>query len=305
MQANKIVFFLIILFCLQRTFSSEAESKGVTEQQPFSLEKFCSSYVGQDDFLKEMAQKVLKNNELRVELVNSMRKQKASGCAAALSNYLNKETKSFDESYLALAFAANLPVATEIIEKEITEGKLLDWLDILNQSDKNSYFKALTQWVNRVASQIRLVDHAETVDGKLYGKVTESGNDIKPPESIPIWNPIIINKYMTEITNQKIKLTKNDFANLNIIFASSNQSYREIFLKQMASVVTLGQTNWILSFREEPSWAQFRLFPIMEKVGGGLMKRELIWLSKYHQNFKIRSVAAIALEKVNITSQPQ
>jgi len=307
---QKIIFVLLLLIA-PYAFSIQAKAATAEVQSKVTVDGFCATYTGQTDFLVEMSKKILKDNGRRAELVKLMSHDKAEGCRHAITDYLNEfiENSSVDatdlQTYLLLAFAAKLPVATELIKKEITEGKLIDYLDVFEKSDKEAYFAVLEQWVERVGALVRQVDHAEKLDEKLYGKISQYENEIKTPESIPIWNPMLIDKYMTEIVKQKIKLTKNDFADLNIIYAASNQSYREVFLTKMSSVISLAQTNWMTSFRTEPPWVQFRLLPVMGKVSSSLMKRELIWLSQYHQNFKIRSVAEATLEKAAVGTNPK
>lgn len=300
-KSNKKFLFFVFFLLL---FNSHSFA---VVKQPFSVEVFCSTYNGQSNFLAELSKKILTNNAYRIELVKLLRNEKAKGCKSALDDYLNKflensinkTNETGFASYLLLAFASNLPVATKIIEKEIMGGNFIDWLDVFEKSDREAYFKTLSQWVERVAQLVRKLDKANTIDENMYGKMVGNENDIRTPESIPIWNPMLMNKYMNEVIYQKKKLTKDNFNNLNIIFSASNQSYREIFLTKMDSIISFGEINWILSFRIEPSWVQFRLLPVMGKVGGGLMKRELIWLSQNHQNFKMRSVAQSTLEKIN------
>ena len=156
------------------------------------------------------------------------------------------------------------------------------------------------------ASHLRTQYDAQLRDESSYGKPEINGRDFKIPEFvIPIGNPTFINKYMSEIIRKKIELSKSNFSDLNIIYAAANQSYREIFLNQMSAVASISPAHWIASFRTEPVWVQFRLLPIMKKIKGGFIKRELIWLSQHHQNPKIRSVAATLLEEVNNTTNQQ
>ncbi|MES2615298.1 MAG: hypothetical protein V4591_07785 [Bdellovibrionota bacterium] len=298
-------YFIFIMLCSINIAFAE------TSSPLFNIETFCKTYTGQTDFLKDMSKNILKESDRRLQLVNMMSHNRAQGCQNAITDFLNKYSQDDStadkpdgfESVLLLAFAAKMPEATKVIEKEITQGRLTNWLDVFQKSDREAYYKTLSQWVERVAQLIRNLDHAELVDEKLYGKISENNTEIKPPESISIWNPMIINKYMSEILEQKIRLSKNSFENLNIIYAASNQSYRDVFLTKMASVIELSQPNWVASFRLEPSWVQFRLFPVMGKVGGGFIKRELIWLAQYHQNYKLRALAQTTLEKVNMRSQ--
>ncbi len=273
---------------------------------PVNVEKFCQSYSGQSHFLNDLSSQVIANRATRLELVRLLKLNKALGCRQSLADYLNQfidepQGKEYDknfDSYLLLSFVANLPQAVTLIEKKIDNGELVEWLDVFEKADKEAYFKTLSRWVNRIANLLRTLDRSPTVDIKMYGKNAQSDDKISTPDSIPIWNPLFINKYLSEVKSQHFKLSKNEFANLNIIYAASNQSYRDIFLVNMADAVRISETNWVMSFREEPTWVQFRLFPVMGKVGGGVVKRELIWLSNYHENFKFRAVAQSTLEKI-------
>ena len=295
----KIIIF-ILMFLPQFLFA---------EEKPLgSVESICQSYHGEDDFLKTASNEILKYNERRIELVRLMSKGKALGCQQALTDYLTHfntpeffQKKPFGfESYLILAYSANLPVAKKIIEDEINAGRLLDWLDIFQKFDEKAYYKSLSQWVERVAILLRNIDHAETLDKKDYGKVTgQENNKIQTPQSIQMWNIMIINKYLNEVINHKIKLTEKEFSNLNIIFAASNQSIRDIFASKMTTIIGNNNFIWILSFRIEPSWVQFRLFPLMIKDNGGFMKRELMWLAAHHENGKMRAMARTTLDKMN------
>jgi hypothetical protein len=102
---------------------------------------------------------------------------------------------------------------------------------------------------------------------------------------------------------RKTKLDIDQFGYLNIIFAATTTSYRETFIEQIAEVVANNPQTWILSFRKEPTWVEFRLFPIMKKAGGGEIKREMIWLSKYHQDGHIRILAMNTLETLASTKK--
>ena len=301
---RKIYLFISFYFL---TSVYAVGSSTIPEAPELSIEKFCSEYSGGRGFMEDLSQKILKDNHQRFKLVQLMKNKKAQGCANALTEFLNSleadgpkgKKPGYFQSFLVLAYAANLPVATKIMEQEINEGNLMTWLDVLEKQDKLIYFKSLSLWVHKMAVLLRQVGRANLVDVSQYGKNSGIQNDSHTPESIPIWNPVFNLKYMEEVSRLKMKLSIEDLNDLNIIFATSNQSYRDIFLKNMSVVISLSEKNWITSFRQEPSWVEFRLFPVMEKVGGGMMKRELIWLSNYHESFKIRSLALSTLEKVN------
>lgn len=277
------------------------------QKDPQNLRQFCASYHGQNSFLDELSHVYLKDQETRISLIQNIRQHQLPGCSQAFEDYLgqfleykNQDKKSLGfENYLMIALSAEIPIAKRLIENQINRGKLLEWLDVFQQSDKEAYFRTLSQWVSRVAELLRQLDNSPLQDLSKYGHSQKEGLDLKTPEAIAIWNPILIDRYLHEIQSEERHLTQEQFSALNVIFAASNQSYRDIFLIPMTKTVDLSIENWVKSFREEPVWIQFRLLALMGRVGGGMVKRELIWLSKNHENFKIRSLAQSTLNKVN------
>ena len=88
------------------------------------------------------------------------------------------------------------------------------------------------------------------------------------------------------MTKRKTKLDIEQFGYLNIIFAATTTSHREIFIDKITEIVANNPQTWLLSFRKEPTWVEFRLFQIMEKINNGDIKREIIWISKLQKWLK-------------------
>ena len=109
-----------------------------------------------------------------------------------------------------------------------------------------------------------------------------------------------MNRFLNEMIARKTKLTENEFNELNIIYASTTTSYRETFVEQITKIVANNPKDWLLSYRKEEHWVQFRLFPIMQRLGkkDGNIKLEIIWISKYHSDGRIRTLALNTLEKI-------
>lgn len=283
-----------------------AQTEELPESPAQTVERFCKSYRGEKDFLPQMTQTLLKDEIRRAALIRTLQTgDRKNGCVRALSNHLDqwqKDTKITDsrgqQAYFMLAVVAKLDQAKKIIEAEIDRGQVSTWLDVLAENDAKTYLQALEKWVLKVGEGLRKVDNAELSKAANYGKISANNMDIKPPADLQLWSPLLLSRYLSEVEKQKKKLTQKEFAALDIIYAASTASYREVFADAIAKAIKLNDSEFILNFRQEPTWVQFRLVPLLGKAGSGSIKRELIWLSNYHQDFKMRAVALNALENL-------
>ncbi len=312
----KILYFLTISFYSNFIFADQPKNqakqpipKGEIENKKF-IKEYCESYDSQKDFFKKMSTDILSRENMRVQFISDLTQKKLPGCDLALKDYMKRilaekdfEVNSVDQAFLSIALVAKIPEAVEVIEREIDRGYLSSWIDTLKESNDKGYIQSLNNWIKRVAKEIRKKDDTKTLDASLYGSLPNDGKGINYPEMVRIWTPILMNRYLTEMVKRKIKLDIDQFGYLNIIFAATTTSYRETFSDQIAEIVANNPQTWILSFRKEPTWVEFRLFPIMKKVGGGEIKREIIWLSKYHQDGRIRTLAINTLEALASTKK--
>jgi hypothetical protein len=287
--------------------TAHAEEKTAIKNPKEFISNFCSNYSEQNDFLKKMAQDIIPNDHTREYLVAGLKDNKLPGCKKALQDFMKKILaekdfipKAGEQGFLSLALLADIPEATVVIEREIDKGLLSSWIDKLKAANEAGYLQALNSWIKRVAHEIREKNNSQLQDTNDYGLLAKSGETVRYPDMIRIWTPILMNRYLNETIKRKTKLSETEFNHLNIIFAATTTSYRETFSDQIAQIVANNPQTWLLSFRREPTWVEFRLFPIMQKVAGGDIKREIIWLSKYHQDVKIRTLALNALEKLEI-----
>jgi hypothetical protein len=264
----------------------------------------CKEYDGNElKFLQRMSKEILPDPKLRDDLIRNLKAENIPGCKNALSDYIKGILKNKDkkyrrgmQAYLSLALVANIPEARQLIESEIDDGTLSDFIDVLKETDENVYYRALGKWVEKVSTEVRKAAHADLQPEDKYGRVQQTDHSEQGLSTISIWSPLFMNRYLAEAIHRKEKLTKKEFSDLNIIFASANGSYRGVFYDPFVTLVKSNTQQWIYSFRIEQAWVQFRLFPILKQPGNGPMKRELIWLAEYHQDGRIRLLAQNALD---------
>lgn len=230
--------------------------------------------------------------------------RKAPKCMKAVKQYLKNVLKDkvprYDKglyAYLFLGLRADIPEAFQVIEKEIYEGHLNDWIDKLEEIQSDVYKKSLVKWARHVEAEVRKIYNAKLSKNENYKIENEDTEEI--PELMSIWSPILMTKYLNLLSKKTYKITAEDFESLNVIYAFSNSSYRAVFKDKTSKLILAASDNWVKSARKEQAWVLFRLFPLIPKNPDGNIKRELIWLSQYHQDYKIRSLASSKLRKIS------
>lgn len=295
-------FYIYLLFILN---SSLAFAESTSQSDEYFI-NFCEKNSSQEKFLANIGKEILSKEQKRVEFISGLANKKYPACVEILTEYIKKiisekeyKPKAGEQSILALALVAKIPEATKMIELEIDKGYLSSWIDVLKETNEQGYILSLKSWIKRVGKEIRERDNTKLLNVSEYGK-TQIGKEIKYPDMVRIWTPILMGRYLTEMITRKEKLTVSEFNDLNIIFAASTTSYRETFLDQIIKIVENNPKDWITSFRCEEPWVEFRLFPIMKILGkkDGYIKREIIWLGKYHQDPKLKSLANATLDSV-------
>ena len=302
-----IGMFQTFIFANQiEKLTTQKESK-TEEDSPSIVKDFCEKYDNQKDFFNDMTKEILSNEKRRAELASGLARKKYPKCELAIKDYLKKTLsekeytpKQGEQAFITLGLIAKIPDASQVIEKEIDKGYLSSWIDILKETNDAGYIQSLKSWIKRVAKEIREKDNTKILDPSLYGKPSTDGKEIKYPDMVRIWTPILMNRFLNEMIARKTKLTENEFNELNIIYASTTTSYRETFVEQITKIVANNPKDWLLSYRKEEHWVQFRLFPIMQRLGkkDGNIKLEIIWISKYHSDGRIRTLALNTLEKI-------
>lgn len=309
------LFIFVTFISIQSYILADTEKK--TLQQDLLKDNstqffidYCEKNSSQEKFLKNLSKEIMKVENKRKEFITGLAQKKFPNCDNILKEYMKKiisendyTPKAGEQALLSLALVAKIPEATKMIEREIDKGYLSSWIDVLKETDEQGYMLSLKNWIKRVSKEIREKDNTKLLSDTDYGKLPANGNEIKYPDMVRIWTPILMNRYLTETVTRQLKLTIEEFSDLNIIFAASTASYRDTFIDQISQIVANNSKDWILSFRREEPWVEFRLFPIMQKLGkkDGYIRREIIWLAKNHQDNKIKSLASATLD--NIVSQ--
>lgn len=308
----KILLLNITIFCISFAYAQKTEpniqdSEKQQQAETTFITEYCEKNSDHEKFLKNLAKEIMSIETRRVIFVTGLTQKKFPNCERILKEYIQKiiaekdyVPKAGEQAILVLALLAKVPEATKMIEREIDKGYLSSWIDALKEADDNGYILSLKSWIKRVAKEIREKENTKLLDVTEYGKTSANGKEIKYPDMVRIWTPILMNRYLTEMIARKAKLSVEEFNELNIIFASSTASYRDTFFDQITILVSNNAKDWILSFRKEEPWVEFRLFPIMQKLGkqDGYIKREIIWLANYHQDQKLKSLARATLDLV-------
>lgn len=230
---------------------------------------------------------------------------KAPKCKKVIENYLKKvlddKIPRFDRglySFLSIALRANMPMAYKVIEKEIYDGHLNEWIDKLEELDFELYGNSLTKWASHVEAEIRKMYKLEQTKRGSYAVGEE--NTVNITQLLSVWSPILMTKYLEFLLSPQYRVDTKDFSSINIIYAFSTASFREIFNEQISNVILKASDRWVDSLRKEQEWVVFRLFAVIPKNADGNIKRELIWLEHYHPDFRIRSMASTTLAKIAV-----
>ncbi len=306
-------FILLATILFQSSILADTKKEKSSQQDlpknnsPQFFIDYCEKNSNQEKFLKNLAADIMKSETRRKEFIAGLAQKKFPNCENILKEYIKKiisETdytpKAGEQALLSLALVAKIPEATKMIELEIDKGYLSSWIDVLKETDEQGYLLSLKSWIKRVATEIREKDNTKLRAESDYGKIPANGNEIKYPDMVRIWTPILMNRYLTEIMSRQQKLTVEEFGDLNIIFAASTASYRDTFIDPISQIVAHNSKDWLISFRKEEPWVEFRLFPIMQKLGkkDGYIRREIIWLAKNHQDPKLKSLATATLDNI-------
>jgi hypothetical protein len=298
---HKKIFYIALFFFLKShicraSFTIETQNK---------VKNFCENYNHDKEFYQKTVKEILSQETLRFYLAEGLRHNQLPGCKKAFKDYLKKrleneddETQPGDQAFLSLGFLAKLPESQKIIEREIDKGLLSSWIDLLQKENEEAYRHALGKWITRVGQELRQKENAGLRAVSDYGKAPADGKGIKIPNMVRIWTPILMSRYLSDSIKTQKKLDVIEYGHLNIIFASTTTSYREIFKEEISKIIANNTTQWIQSYKKEPPWIQFRLLPLMQNIDSGDIKREVIWLSKHHQDPLFRTLAINTLEKI-------
>lgn len=260
------------------------------------------------DLIKTLTDEVIVQGPLRAALAAHLTQPDgATGpCGLAvkeiLSRYLAKpalgaEKGSPKAPFVILGLHAGLPEATRILEIEVLHGDADDWLDTLGRIDKQASLRAMKMWVAQAAQAIRQLENISSQSYEAYGEGLIEGQGFGR-ESVRLVSPLLVEKFLREVRDAHVPLSPAEISDLNVVFAGTNPTYRQIFVHSFAAIVQSHIGAWIPAFRKEPVWVQFRLFPLMANLRGPEVVRELMWLSSHHADSRVRSLAGRTLDEV-------
>lgn len=281
------------------TSAPSAADKASAEAE---VKRLCASQTGAMELRRKLVDEVMPGFHKRVALVNHLRAGGGDACQTAVVSYLKdladgKPHEKGHVSLLVLGVSADLSGISAALENEIVGNRGAGFLDSLHTTDKEVYARTLRTWLSSAAAKVRAEQSLALLPQDLYGHATLTDADAKRSAVRPT-APLVFERFLKLMNEEKHDVSAEEFQSVNVLFASATPSYREVFLPMLTSAAQAHQRKWLDAFRLEPPWVQTRLVPILERVGGPEMVRELMWLSTYHKDLRVRALASSALDNV-------
>lgn len=268
------------------------------------VEALCRAKAnGNDELRRQLVDDVFPKALHRDALIRLLRNGGGSVCRDVLIGYLREtgEGKAPADkghfSLLILGVSANLPGLASALSQEVVSNRGAELLDTLRSTDRDSYVGALRAWAGEAAGQVRNQLELMQLSATLYGKTSLTDADAKR-SPVRVTAPLLLEQFIAILGEKDRKIEDADFANANVLLGSATTSYKDLFFTSFANTIKKSERQWLASFRLEPPWIQTRLVPIMESLGGPEMVRELMWLSTYHADLRIRTLAGSALDNI-------
>ena len=259
------------------------------------------------DLGKWLSEKITSDVVLRKKVVQHLR-NRASGspCLEFLKERLaaaqkSLQDKSFDLSkqsyrpFVLLAVAAGLPEGKTVLADLSTHDESGDWLMALSSFAPEAYSAALEASVDRIANQVRSELGLSLVPSNMYGKVKEN---VFTEKSVRFQNPLLVHSYLSDLIDDKKKPGPEVWARLNLLYATMGRIDKTTSTQLFKDMIRKHDSDWIMSFRKEPVWVQFRLLPLAAGAGGPEIVRELLWLSENALDEQVRLLASSSLDGI-------
>jgi hypothetical protein len=267
------------------------------------VKRLCSSKsaLSSKDFQSLLSGFSMGDNNFREALVSSM-SQKTNPCREALERRLDQlQSKPADfnsntgrNAALTLGLVLELPLALKILEAELEMGESAEWLETLRLWNQKAYRSTLRKWLVQDAYKRRQEMGFLVQDPQNYGlrQIEEQVFD----DSASKRTSLVLQLYLKE--GSRLNQTSEEFAALNVHYASLKPGVRRIYKDAFAKLVKKSPATWVQAFRRERSWTQFQLFELMEATGGAEIVRELLWLSENHIDNRMKLRAQSALNQL-------
>lgn len=245
---------------------------------PATVKAWCHS-TRPGSVVKTLINEVIPDAELRKAFVRLLAAGQGAQCSVGLSAYFDELSKQKNlvalkkeagvKALLVMGLAAKDAGAVRIVEREILDGALEEWLPTLEQANPLVYASTLRRWASSHAALAR--SHADLTEQKQV-------------------NALLADRYF-QLLKQGSIVSESDFRNVNMLYASTNGASRDAYNASLVGLMRKHDSVWLPTVRNEPHWAQLRLLPLMVKVGGPEVMRELMWMSDASQDNRVRALA--------------
>jgi hypothetical protein len=257
------------------------------------------------DLRSKMVSEIVPFSDRRSELVKLLQKGEGGRCRESLQQFVSSaasgKEKEIDSkgrlTLILLAVSGSLTDSSSVLAHEVASGRGNELLDTLRSVDEPAYERTLREWMASTARELRDAQAMRPTGDAAYGRATVSA-DAAEREGARILNPLMMERRLSLAIERKSVLSMEELADMNAIFAGSAAAYRDVFAPLYGSVLKTNVSTWIASFRKESAWVQTRLFPLMTRVGGPEVVRELMWLADNHADLRIRALAERSLDEI-------
>lgn len=254
--------------------------------------------ISQQSFQNLLSDFFISDKKVRKTMLTSL-SQNNNPCRVALEQRLDEllqkpadfVTNTGRNAALTLGLTLEIPTALRIIEAELSQGDSTEWLETLRRWDAGAYTSILRKWLINDAQQRRVAMGLAQLDAQHYG--LRQIEELKYDDKASKRTSLVLQLYLRDAAQHA--LTADEFAALNVHYASLRPGVRKLYKDSFARLVQNAQTGWVQSFRSERSWTQFQLLELMEAAGGAEVVRELLWLSEHHidKRMKLRAQAVL------------
>ncbi len=310
-QATKSVvvaaffFFISLPFQINALAAEAAQSPQTPVVKIVGPADVCGSHVRKSGLLERIEKEYLVEKQTRTALVEALRTGTMNPCREELSKYIDVLLQSAAKgqlpklrpALLSLALSHNLPDVQKVMALYIEHGVAGEWLDSLKALDDKLYFEILGRWVSDTAQLIRINQNLGLRSPAEYGMMSLMSTTEKR-EAVKLVSPLVVNRYLNELSARKKVLTQTEILSINALFAGTSANDRQLLLEPIARIFRRQESDIIVAFRQESVWAAFKLLPLLGKLGGPEMARELMWLSQNHKDVRMRSVASRTLDEM-------
>lgn len=208
---------------------------------------------------------------------------------------MNRQERLLARPLILLAVSAGVPPGKTLLSQILVQDRGGDWLETLREKDDALFEQVLFETVRKLADDIRKDLQLSRVDASSYGRSPVPDLSIS---GVRYSNPLLVQTFFYRLSRTPRPLAEQELSDVNLLFATLDRWDRPLARPMVRDVILRNESSWIQSFRQEPVWVQYRLLRLLRGLKGPEIVRELMWLSEYHVDEKMKSLAGNTLENI-------